>query len=423
MHKPDPQNNENTLINEGASQRSSPARSIEAGHGKGPEMNKNPGGAPVHPTAKPARMRRRHWGVVVSFIALVLLPLGLFAVYLWAIADDRYTSTVGFTVRQEEGTSGTDLLGGLASITGGGSSSDGDVLYEFIRSQEIVRQIDTRLGLREYFSSHWESDPVFALWPDPTIEDMHSYWGRTVRVSYDQSTGLTELRVITFDPIMAKAIASEIVMESQAMVNKLSEQARADAIRYANIELAQAQDQLKSARAALTDFRTRTQIVDLEADIQARMGVVSNLQQRLATELVEFDELATTTSSEDPRFIQAQRRISVIRERITEERSTFANTEVLSTGEDYPTLISEFEGLAIERQFAEETFRAALTTRNSARANAARQSQYLVTYVSPTLAESADYPERSILMSLAALFASLGWGIVILVYYSIRDKA
>jgi capsular polysaccharide transport system permease protein len=46
-----------------------------------------------------------------------------------------------------------------------------------------------------------------------------------------------------------------------------------------------------------------------------------------------------------------------------------------------------------------------------------------VTYISPTLAESANYPQRLILLSLAALFACLGWGIGVLVYYSIRDKA
>lgn len=416
MHKPDPHISQGALKTPESAKQQAPA---------GSETTK--GGAPkevaVRPAAKPAQMHRRHWGLLVSFVGFVLLPLALFSAYLWIIADDRYASIVGFTVRQEEGTSSSDLLGGLANLTGGGSSKEGDVLYEFIRSQKIVSEIDESLGLREYFSSYRSSDPVFALKSDATIEDLHNYWGRTVRVSYDQSTGLTELRVITFDPNMAQAIATEIVSESQDMVNGLNEQARADAIRYATFELEQTKERLKQTRAALVEFRTRTQIVDLQADIQARIGVVSNLQQRLALELVAFDELAGTTGTEDPRYTQAQRRIGVIRERIIEERRSFANTEVLSTGEDYPTLISEFEGLTVEREFAEEAFRAALATRDSALANATRQSQYLVSYISPTLAESADYPQRFIMLSVIALFACLGWGIIVLVYYSIRDKA
>lgn len=386
---------------------------------------KGPGRAaiPVRPAAKPARMRRRHWAVLLSFLVMVCLPLFAFGFYLWALADDRYASTTGFTVRQEEGKSGTDLLGGLTTLTGGSASTDGDVLYEFIRSQALVRRIDERLGLRAYYSQYWESDPLFALWPDATIEDMLWYWGRTVRVNYDQATGLTELRVLAFDPETARAIAAEVVAESQAMVNALNEQARTDAIRYADVELTQAEDRLRIARAALTEFRTRTQIVDLEADIQARMGVMSNLQQQLATELVAFDELAATTNPNDPRVTQAVRLIQVIRDRIAEERRTFATTEVLSTGEDYPTLISEFEGLTVEREFAEEAFRAALAARDTARANALRQSRYLATYVNPTLAERSEYPQRYVLIALAALFSCLVWAITVLVYYSIRDKA
>lgn len=377
----------------------------------------------VAETAPAATMRRRHWAVLLSFFVVVVAPLIVFGFYLWTVAEDRYASTVGFTVRQEEGKSGADLIGGLAALTGGKPSTDGDVLYEFIRSQELVRRIDDRLGLRDYYSEFWETDPVFAIWPGASIEDMLWYWQRVVRVSYDQSTGLTELRILAFDPVMAQAIAAEVVAESQAMVNALNEQARSDAIRYADFELQQAEDRLRKARAALTEFRTRTQIVDLDADIQARMGVMSNLQQQLAAELVALDELSNTTNSNDPRVQQSRRRIEVIRERITEERRAFATNEVLSTGEDYPTLISEFEGLTVEREFGEEAFRAALAARDTARANALRQSRYLATYVRPTLAERSEFPQRSLLMMLAALFSVLVWGITVLVYYSIRDKA
>lgn len=377
----------------------------------------------IAPVAEPAQMRPRHWAVLGSFCVAVLLPLFGFGFYLWAVAEDRYASTVGFTVRQEESDSGTDLLGGLTNLTGSNPSTDSDILYEFIRSQEIVRRVDAALGLRDYYSQYWGTDPLFSIWPDATIEDLLWYWGRAVRVSYDQGTGLTELRILAFDPNMAQAIAREVVVESQTMVNALNDQARADAIRYADIELKQAEDRLRAARAALTVFRTRTQIVDLEADIQARMGVVSNLQQQLAAELVVFDELSNTTNADDPRVTQSKRRIAVIRERISEERRVFATTEVLGTGEDYPTLIAEFEGLTVEREFAEEAFRAALAARDAARANAVRQSRYLATYISPTLAEEAEYPQRFLLLALAALFSVLVWGIAILVYYSIRDKA
>lgn len=352
----------------------------------------------------------------------VLAPLGAVTGYMYWVAEDQYASTTGFTVRQEEGASATELMGGLAALTGTSSSPDGDVLYEFIRSQQIVRRIDEQLDLRSYYATRWGSDPAFALWPDATIEDLHWFWERAVRVSYDQASGLTELEVLAFDPEMAQRVAQAVVDASQIMVNELNAGARQDAIRYAAADLEDALARLLRARQEMTSFRTRTQIVDLEADLQARMGVMGNLQQTLAQELIAFDELQQSTRSTDPRLTQAQRRIEVIRARIAEERAGIAATEVLGTGEDYPTLMAEFEGLLVQREFAESSYRAALTAYDAAQTNAVRQSRYLATYIPPTLAESPQYPRRNMIIGTAFLLLILGWGILVLVYYSIRDR-
>jgi len=408
------------------------ASTAAARHGlRGPKPDfkvQRPGGGPaqvveVAPMAQPAHMRSRHKAVIWSFVAFVLIPLAAVAAYLWLVAEDRYSSTAAFTVRADEGGSATDLLGGLAQFAGTSTSGDSDLLYEFIRSQALVERIDNKLDLRSYYATRWTTDPVFAIWPDATIEDMHWYWERIVKVSYDQSTGLIELQVFAYDPEMARTIAREIVDESQNMVNALSDAAQSDAIRYAEVDLELTEARLKQARQAMTRFRTRTQIVDLEADIQGRMGVMNTLQQQLATELVVFDELSKSARSDDPRLTQTLRRIEVIRERIATERREFATTEVLETGEDYPTLISEFEGLTVEREFAEAAYSAALTALDGAKANALRQSRYLATYIDPTLAEEAEYPRHFILFGLAALFLTLSWGILTLIYYSLRDRA
>lgn len=368
-------------------------------------------------------MEQRHKWVLIGFAIFVALPLVLVAFYMTAIAKDRYASTAGFTVRQEEGASASDLLGGLAQFAGGSASGDSDILYEFIRSQAMVRRIDDARSLRDYYSQHWAADPIFSLWPDASIEDLQSFWKRVVRVSYEQSSGLIEIEVLAFDPQMAQTIARDIVRESQDMVNALNEVARVDAINYAMTDLSQAEMRLKNIRSELTRFRTRTQIVDLQSDIQGRMGVMNNLQQQLATELVAFDELSGTTRSDDPRMSQAIRRIKVIRDRIAQERRDFATTEVSETGEDYPTLISEFEGLVVEREFAEQAYRAALTVRDSAQGEAIRQSRYLAAYIEPTLAEEAEYPRPFVIFGLAALILVLSWGVIVLIYYSLRDRA
>ncbi len=378
----------------------------------------------VRPIAVAATMRKRHWGLAASFAACVIFPVLVTMFYLWVIADDQYSSHTGFTVRSEESSGATDLLGGLASFAKVSTQTDADILYEYIQSQDIVQKIDAKLDLRSMYASHWESDPVFALAPDATIEDLHAYWERVVRISYDGASGLINLEVLGFDPAEAQSVAEEIVNESQAMINTLNETAREDAMRYAETDLKQAVQRIKDARETLTRFRTRTQIVDPQTDIETRLGVLQNLQQQLAEALVEADILQQTTTENDPRLVQTRQKINVIRSRIAHERETFATAEneIGSLGEDYPTLIAEYESLTVDLEFAEQAYRAALTAFDVAKSNALRQSRYLATYVNPTRSESSEYPRRFVISGLAAVLLVMLWGMGALVFYSLRDR-
>lgn len=389
-----------------------------------PKADPKPQIVTVAPMAPPARMKRRHYGLVLSFVVLVVAPLLVSAWYLWAVSTDQYASTVGFTVRQEEGGGASaGILGNAtALITGGSTSSDTDILYEFIQSQEMVSRIDAKYDLRGHYARPWPDDVVFALWPDASIEELQRYWGRIVRVSYDQSSGLLELRVLAFEPEMAQSVGRGILAESQRMINALNEQARTDALGYADADLEAALKRLKKAREALILFRTRTQIVDPETDLQGRLGVVNNLQQQLAEALVGLDVLLDQSSESDPRIKQARRTIEVIRNRIAIERQNVASGDASVEGDDYPSLLAEYEGLIVDREFAEEGYRAALGALDLARTNAQRQSRYLAAYVQPTLPETAEFPRRMIVLGLIGLFVLLIWSIMSLIYYSVRDS-
>ena len=141
----------------------------------------------IRPVASASKPRRRHWGLVAAFLIIVCLPVAVSWWYLNERAVDQYASRVAFTVRSEDVGSAVDLFGGLGkTLGGGGSQADTDILYEFIRSQAMVAQIDADLGLRNYYSRHYAKDPVFHFDPDGTIEDLTDYWRMCpkCRVSY-----------------------------------------------------------------------------------------------------------------------------------------------------------------------------------------------------------------------------------------------
>ncbi len=425
------------------SEQSMPARPKADGGGKGPGAGGGPKGAgkrgpqggppkaanlkplpPVRPVASPAAPKKRHWGIVFSFILLVIVPVIAAGWYVYERAVDQYASTVGFTVRSEDISSAVDILGGLGTALGGssGGTADADILYEFIRSQELVATVDRRLDLRTMYSLHNETDPIFGFDPSGTIEDLANYWRRVVRVSYDANSGLMELRVLAFSADEAKAVAEAIYDEGTRMINDLSAIAREDATAYAREDLDLAVERLKEAREALTAFRIENQIVDVTADIQGQMGLLNTLQAQLAEALIDLDILANNSREGDPRIEQAQRRIEVIEARIDDERRKFGAGDSGSDSVSYATTVAEFERLTVDREFAEQAYVAALSAYDGARAEANRQSRYLAAYIQPTLAERAEFPQRELLLALVAVFAFLLWSILTLVYYSLRDR-
>lgn len=386
-----------------------------------PQPAPDPTAEEVRPTATGARFRGRHRVLVASFVILVLLPIAAAAFYLWERAADQYASTVGFSVRREEVGSAMDLLGGISALSKS-SSSDTDILYEFLKSQKLVADLDAKLDLTGIWSKP-ENDPIYAYDPTGSIEDLVEYWSRMVRISYDSTSGLIEVRVLAFTPEDATLISQAVLDESSEMINSLSTIAREDAISYSRDELATTEERLKAAREAVTVFRTQHQIVDPSADLAAHAGVLGALQGQLTQAQVELDLLESeSTQSNDPRVAQVKRRIAVIEARIAAERSKVGISADGAVDDAYAAVVGGYERLAADKEFAERSYMAALASYDAAEAEARRKSRYLAAHILPTTAEMSRFPQRGVLLSVIALFLFLAWAIGALVTYSLRDR-
>ena len=372
---------------------------------------------PLRPPAAPAAVRSRHLGVLISFVVFVLAPFGAAVGYLTVVAADQYASTVGFSVRNEDVATPVELFGGIADV-GSSGSSDSDILFEFIQSQEMVATLDARLNLSEIYKQ--ESDPLFAYDSTGTIEDLHAYWDRMVRVTYDTTTELIEIRALAFTPQDAQRVSSAIFDESARLIDALSAIAQQDTIAFAKAELDRSIDRLKLARERMTAYRARTQIVDPTADLQGQMGLLSTLQQQLAEALISADLLRESTRITDPRIANANSRIAAIEARIEEERRKLGQGGAGQEG--YAELLSEYERLAVDRQFAEQAYTVALAAYDQAQAEARRKSRYLAAYIKPTLAQASQYPDKPVLLSVGAFFLFMAWATGVLIFYSIRDR-
>jgi len=227
---------------------------------------------------------------------------------------------------------------------------------------------------------------------------------------------------LAFDPQDAQTIARAILAAGTKMINDLSNAAQEDAIRIARSDLDRGLVRLKEARQAITTFRSRNQLVDPTIDTTGQMGLVNNLQLNLAEALIELGLLKDTTRENDPRITNLERKVLVIETQIAVERQKLGFVGAGGGSEGIGQIVGQYEGLIVDREFAEASYTAALTAFEAARAEAARQSLYLATHVAPTLAEKSQYPERVKLISLITMFLFLAWSVYVLVLYSLRDR-
>lgn len=406
--------------------RKAPARIPERTPERPPE--RSPGIAPASARAtgaQPARFRFRHWVAAASFVLLVLLPFAASVWYLYARAADQYHSTTAFSVRSEEiGGSAAGLLGALTQ-SGTVSASDTDILFDYLRSQEMVAAVDDRLDLRTIYNRARQGpgpkDLYFTLGDDPSIEALTDEWHRMVNVDFESHAGIIRVRANAFTPEDATAIATAVLDESSALVNRLSEQAREDAVSFARGELARIEENLKLQRAKLAEFRRENRLVDPTADVAGQMGLLSALQGELAKAMVERDQLLSFVGPDDQRVVQAERRIDAIEKRIDAERG-----ELGAAAPGSETALAEvvgtYEELKVDLEFANNAYTQGLAALAAARAEAGRQSRYLAAHVLPTRAEQSLYPHRAERAALVLLFLMIGWGIAMLVYYNVRDS-
>lgn len=367
----------------------------------------------------PLPKKKRHWVIRASFLFVVLLPTVAAAVYLWTRAADQFHSQAAFSVRSEEFTNPLEAFGAFTQI-GQSSSPDAEILYDFVRSQPLVQAINEEIDLATIYRKN-PDDLVFSLKEDASIEDLVAYWERMVRVSNDPANGLLELEVRAFDPEDAVLVADKILELGATLVEDLSRVAREDATRFAEVDVTEAEERLREIRRDVRVFRTENQIIDPEADVESRMGVMSALQARLAEVLIERSTILTFADADDLRIRNLDTQIQAIREQLEVERQSFST----QAGGQLPLtqVIGEYEELLVDLEFSQNAYTAALAAEEQARAEARRQSRYLAVHIPPTQAQDSLFPQRELLVLLVFVCLFAFWATSVLIYYNVRDRS
>ncbi len=340
------------------------------------------------------------------FLLIVAFPGLLGVVYYGVICTDQYVSETQFVVRSPNHNAAGLLSGFLQSTGFVRAQDDSYIVSEFMLSRGAMDELVRDDGLKDILSRP-EADFLTrfpAPWSRGNGEELFRYYKRAIDINTNSSSGVTTLQVKAVRADDAEKLANALLQHAEGLVNRLNDRARQDAIRYAQIELQDSQDQMSKTQKSLTDFRNREAVVDPNKQSAVALDMIARLSDEVADDQARLKAL----DEQAPRSPQREAlgaRVTAVERQISDERA-----RIVGGDNSMAPRIAQYEQLLLEREMAAKMLASAATSLENAKIDAQRQQLYLERISEPNLPDHPLYPKRlgSILMLLAVCF-SIFW--------------
>lgn len=374
---------------------------------------------------RPSRARvkaRRGYGVIISAFLFIVVPTSLAAYYYFSVASNQYVTEFKFAIRGIEAR-GKDALAAASGVPALELAGDAFIVTDFIGSPEIVTKVNAKVDVRAIYANN--SYDWFARLPaEATVEDLNVYWKKMVHPHFDFLTGIVGVTVKAFTADDALKLSQAIITESEEMFFRISERGRADSVRFADQELARAEANLNRVRDQLRALRQKERLLDPNRTAVATTDLSSRMKEELTRMNAELSTMASYLPPSAPQIVMLKNRARATEEQLRKldgAAGTQAAGDAQGRQDALPGVLAKYESLGSEVAILEKSYAAALEGSQHARAMADRKTAYLATFVEPTRADSALFPERSKNVLIAFAAALTLWLLGLLIVSSVRD--
>jgi capsular polysaccharide transport system permease protein len=352
-------------------------------------------------------------------IALIGVPLLLYALYASLFAANRYVSEAVVSVRQDSGDASA-IPGAALLLAGVSTPSQTDTLYlkEFAHSQDLIVKLDAELGLRKHYSSIVRDLP-FRLASDASLEEFVSYFRNRVEVLFDDRSSLLTVRVQAFDPAFAQAVARGILQESERFVNESSHRMARERLRFAESEAERATERVEKAQSDLLAFQNKHRLLDPTALAQASGALTAELEATRSRLEAELNGLRRFLNDDAYQVKALRSNIEALGQQIEAERRRA--TAGGRRGVQLNQLALQFQSLQLQAEFARDAYKLALSAVENARIESTRKLKSLIVVESPSKPETAEYPRVAYNMATLLAVCLLLYAIARLVLATIRE--
>lgn len=220
-----------------------------------------------------------------------------------------------------------------------------------------------------------------------------------------------------FDADYALELNKAILGESEAFVNRISQQIARDQLDFAETQLGEAQERLNSSKEELLNYQNENEIFDPQANAQIVSQLVGNLQAQLASLRTEERQLLSYLNPDAPQVVSLRSQIASVEQQIEDEQAKLTSPSNTRLNRQ----AVQFESLQAEVEFATELYKLSLSSLESARLEAFRKMKNLIVISSPYEAEEALYPRRAYIVFTSLTLFLIFYGFVNLVRAVVRD--
>lgn len=339
--------------------------------------------------------------------------------YYSFFALDRYVSTAQVVVRQVGGNEAPQVPGLAVMLNGLNPTSREETLYlrEFVTSQDMLNVLQEKLNWKSHYEGRWK-DPLYWLLPGAPQEDVLDFYRRVVTAHFDEQTGLLSINVQAFSPQFSEQVLKTILAESERFVNEISHRMAREQMAFSQGELAKARLLYEERREDLLQFQSQNNLLDAEATAKSRAGVIAELEATLTKERTTLKSLLSTLNANTPQVRQQRNRIQAIEQQLAVETKRLISQ---AGGDRLNVVASKYRNLTIDAAIAEEAYKFAVSSVESARIEASKKLRSLVTVVSPNRPDTAVLPERIYNLITLLIALLLVYGIARFVVATIKD--
>lgn len=362
------------------------------------------------------RLLSRLSHINLLFAVTVFLPTILATAYFGFLANDVYVSESRFVVRSPSKASVSPLGVALGSAGLTGASEESNAVTEYLVSRRALQDVNSDGLITQAYTGHhiFAFDRFGGIWGE-SQEELYTFFLDKIAVSEGSTTQVTRLTVRAYKPEEAQAINARLLEQAEELVNGLSQRGQSDAIAIANEEVDEARALTRNAALQLSRFRDKERIIDPEAQAEARLQMISKLQDELIASRTQLRQLQTYTpqASQIP-FLRTQ--VAALQDEIEEQMS-----EIAGGNRSLSATAARYQELQLNSQFAEQQLAIALASLQDAQAEARRKRAYVDRISDPSLPDYASEPRR--LRSIIATFVLglLLWGVLSMLLVGVRE--